>query len=127
MQLYDGRKIASGLILFGAVLSFPIWFTALFGMSNYQPELQKPQGKCIEETEYMRHWHMDLLNTWRDEVVRQDSRLYTSKASGETHEKSLSLTCLKCHEDRSVFCDRCHNYVGVQPSCWGCHVDPKRR
>jgi len=32
---------------------------------------------------------------------------------------------MKCHTDKAKFCDRCHNYVGVTPNCWDCHVEPK--
>jgi hypothetical protein len=38
---------------------------------------------------------------------------------------SLTQTCMRCHESRADFCDRCHAYAGAQPACWGCHVDPK--
>jgi hypothetical protein len=38
---------------------------------------------------------------------------------------SLTGTCIKaCHADKTVFCDRCHAYAGVTPTCWNCHVVP---
>ena len=39
--------------------------------------------------------------------------------------KSLSGTCMSCHDDKAGFCDKCHDYLGVQPYCWDCHVEPK--
>ena len=67
---------------------------------------------------------MDLLNTWRDEVVRDGIR-FEDGIDGNRYEKSLSNTCLGCHLSKEKFCDRCHNYVGVEPYCWECHIIPE--
>jgi len=69
---------------------------------------------------------MKLLNTWRDEVIRQDKRLYET-ADGRVYDMSLTKTCMKCHESKAQFCDQCHNYVGVTPYCWDCHTYPKEK
>jgi hypothetical protein len=52
---------------------------------------------------------------------------YTATRGPDHHQYDMSLqnTCMKCHQNKAAFCDRCHNYVGVNPSCWGCHVEPK--
>jgi hypothetical protein len=71
----------------------------------------------------MRPYHMDLLNQWRDAVVRDGDRIYVS-STGERFEMSLSNTCMDCHVSKVNFCDSCHNYVGVSPYCWDCHVEP---
>ena len=94
---------------------------------------------------------MQLLDEWRDSVVRDGDRYYdTSKGTwhmrllgdvqdafadaGERHYKtsekkiyykSLQVTCLDCHSNKSKFCDECHNYMGVTPFCWECHIEPK--
>ena len=60
----------------------------------------------------------------RDDVVRRGDRFYIN-AHGEQVEKSLSNTCLSCHQNKDKFCDRCHNYMGVEPYCWDCHIIPK--
>jgi hypothetical protein len=72
---------------------------------------------------------MDLLNQWRNSVVREGKRTYVSKASGETFEMSLSKTCMGCHESRQKFCDRCHTYVNLRTAlpCWECHTEPKEK
>ncbi|NGZ28560.1 MAG: Hdr-like menaquinol oxidoreductase cytochrome c subunit [Magnetococcales bacterium] len=79
------------------------------------PELQKPQGKeCIRPTDWMRRNHMDFLKDRREDTVRQAVRL----------PKESLLTCQTCHQSREKFCDRCHDYVGVKPDCFECHVYP---
>ncbi len=72
----------------------------------------------------MRANHMRLLNDWRDLVVREGERTYTA-ADGKVYEISLTGTCLKCHSNKETFCDRCHDYAGVTPSCWNCHIIPE--
>jgi hypothetical protein len=38
---------------------------------------------------------------------------------------SLEETCFSCHDDKSNFCDSCHDYTAVDPYCWDCHAfDP---
>jgi len=119
----DTGKIFAGVLIFLALVTFPIWFTGLSGRLGAKPNLELPKGetKCIEATEYMRHWHMDLLNRWRDEVVREGKRIYVAE-DGTRYEMSLTRTCLGCHTSKEKFCDRCHNYMGVEPYCWDCHV-----
>lgn len=124
--MYDGGKIVAGLVIFAILLTFPIWYSVASGSSAAPPELTYPEGAeaCIESTQYMRDSHMQLLNGWRDEVVRSGERFYTD-VGGERVERSLTNTCLGCHTDREQFCDRCHDYVDVNPYCWDCHLDPK--
>jgi hypothetical protein len=79
----------------------------------------------VEDKEFMIAYHMDMLNTWRDDVVRRGEHVYTSK-SEKTYEKSLTRTCLKCH-NREDSCDRCHAYADVHPYCWDCHLGQKEQ
>ncbi len=127
MPSRDSGRIALGLVIFLILVSFPIWYTATRGQSDYRPELEYPKGEtaCVESKEYMKSLHMDLLNEWRDSVVRKGVRTYTSNADHHQYDMSLQNTCMKCHQNKAAFCDRCHNYVGVDPSCWACHVEPK--
>jgi hypothetical protein len=39
----------------------------------------------------------------------------------------LQNTCLNCHNNKSKFCDQCHNYAEVTPYCWECHIEPKEK
>ena len=68
---------------------------------------------------------MDILvDDWREAVVREGIRSYVG-SDGREYEISLTETCLGCHSNKSEFCDKCHNYVGVRPDCWDCHNVPE--
>ena len=125
--MYDASKVLIGLIVFVGLLFFPVWYNAASGKAGYSPELVKPvKGEtCVAATDYMRSNHMDLLNDWRDEVVRESDRVHVDE-HGNRFEKSLTNTCLDCHADKAGFCDQCHNYMGVDPYCWDCHVIPTK-
>jgi hypothetical protein len=124
--MYDGGKIVGGLVLFLVLLTLPIWLTAARGKADYRPnpEIPATEKRCVESRAYMKAWHMDLLNRWRDAVVRTGKEVYVA-TDGRKFEMSLTLGCMRCHTDKAKFCDRCHNYVGVSPNCWDCHVEPK--
>ena len=124
----DAGKIIGGLIIFLGLMTSPLWFNAFSAGSVEPPELSSPPNgseECVEGVEYMRAFHMDLLNEWRDEVVREGNRDYVSTANGRTFDMSLSRTCVDCHSNKAEFCDRCHTYMAVDPYCWDCHVEPK--
>ena len=128
--MYGTGKIFTGLIVFVLVVAFP--FLANFGSTAKKPEpsINTPEinkmtvKKCVESKDFMRAEHMQLLNDWRDSVVRTGNRTYTN-ASGEKFVMSLQNTCMKCHSNKKKFCDECHNYMAVKPYCWDCHIEPK--
>lgn len=122
--MYDASKIVLGLAIFMVLITFPFWFSIASEKSGYVPEPKLPvsEEECVESKEYMKALHMDLLNQWRDAVVRRGDRVYVSSA-GKRFEMSLTGTCLKCHEEKTEFCDKCHDYVGAEPYCWDCHVE----
>jgi len=124
--MYDGGKILIGLLVFAALLLFPVWYNLASSSPTGLPELGKPvKGeRCLLDTEQMRADHMALLDDWRDLVVRDGVRTYTNP-HGEDFEMSLSHTCLDCHADKAAFCDRCHTFMGVEPYCWDCHIVPQ--
>lgn len=121
----DKGRIVLGLLVFVALATFPIWYNLVSGKEVLRPDLVLPSGedRCVADTEYMRTEHMQLLMDWRDEVVRSNDRVFTAD-DGRRYYKSLTGTCLSCHDDKARFCDRCHDYVSVQPYCWDCHVIP---
>jgi hypothetical protein len=125
--MYDSGKILLGLIIFVGLFTYPIWYGLASGETANKPNIILPADEnikeCVAATEYMRASHMDLLNEWRDLVVREEKRIYRS-SSGKEFEMSLSNTCTNCHSNKSEFCDRCHDYLGVTPYCWNCHVEP---
>jgi hypothetical protein len=124
--MHDAGKIILGLIVFLSVVTYPIWHNAASGKAGFVPVLKTPPDKkdCIEPRQVIRVSHKDLLADWKESVVRKGMRTYLSRDM-KTFTMSLSGTCMNCHRDKAEFCDRCHNYVGVEPRCWDCHVYPK--
>lgn len=130
--MYDTGKIIAGLVIFLALVTFP--FYSNIGKANAKlelkidtPEISKlpeTERKCVESKEFMRPNHMQMLNDWRDAVVRNGDKIFVS--SSEKHfDMSLQNTCMKCHSNKKNFCDKCHNYMAVVPYCWTCHIAPK--
>jgi len=124
--MYDTGKVIVGLIVFLALITFPIWYNMASGEAISVPELEKAAKgeQCVRDNDYMRTNHMNLLNEWRDQVVREGER-FEAGPDGVTYERSLSKTCLDCHQNKDKFCDRCHSYAVVEPYCWNCHIDSK--
>lgn len=124
--MYDTGKIIAGLIIFVCLATFPFWSNLGNAAPAANPELPKDQKACIENTQWMKGNHMQLLNDWRNEVVRYQNRVYTAE-DGKEYNISLQNTCMECHTSKANFCDRCHNYAGAQPYCWTCHVAPEEK
>jgi hypothetical protein len=124
----DRGIILAGLLFFLGLITAPAWYNLARGATSKGPELKLPAGEkqCVASTAWMRAWHMDLLVSWREQVVREGNRSYRTP-DGRLFNVSLTGTCLmRCHTVKTDFCDRCHNYAGVQgPYCWDCHVDPR--
>ena len=90
-----------------------------------KPEIPKGEGEhCVEDTDFMRRNHMDLLKHQRDETVLRGIR---------TERHSLK-ECVACHavadtDARPVttaspehFCRSCHDYAAVKIDCFQCHA-----
>jgi hypothetical protein len=124
--MFDTGKIVLGLGVFGALVTGPVWYGMGRGKGQ-PPELQKPATakQCIEPTAVMRATHMELLNAWRDSVVRNAEKVYVA-SDGQRHDMSLTGTCLRCHAEPEKFCIRCHDYAGVEAFCWDCHQKKRR-
>jgi hypothetical protein len=128
----DNNKIVIGLVIFVAIVTFPFWYNLGKASSAPEPKLSekaKAAKECVVPKEIMRQEHMQILNLWRDTVVRDANRLYKS-GSGKTFGMSLSSgeeSCLGCHESKTEFCDKCHIYASVAPYCWTCHIAPKEK
>ncbi len=127
----DKTKVLIGLAILTAVAVFPLVYntvgSAVLGNSIAKPDIvltekAKAAKICVRETEYMKAEHMQLLDVWRENVVRQGKRTYVN-AQGKKFDMSLQNTCLDCHSNKAEFCDRCHNYASVRPYCWDCHVE----
>lgn len=107
--------VSMSVVLFLAVLLGLVGgFPGTLGADPPQPE--KPKGgQCVRPAEWMRHNHMDFLKHKRSVTVREGQRI-----------RSESLQkCAECHTSHERFCDRCHDYVAVEPDCFECHLYPK--
>lgn len=125
--MFDAGKVLAGLAVFGALTTGPVWWALGRDGNGAPPELQKPVGEkhCIEPTAFMRARHMELLDEWRQAVVRADEHVYVA-SDGKRHDISLTGTCLRCHTEPDKFCNRCHQYAGVEAFCWDCHQQKRR-
>ena len=77
--MYNGGKIITGLIIFVLLISAPFWLNV--SQANELPDIsldtpainQLSEKQCVESVEFMRSQHPQLLNDWRDQVVREGS------------------------------------------------------
>jgi hypothetical protein len=125
----DKPKIILGLLIFFGVLTFPFWYNHLSASSPPKVELTekaKAAKVCVAETELMRREHMQILDQWRDTVVREGKTIYTDE-KGKEFMASLSKTCMDCHSNKAEFCDKCHTYTSADPYCWDCHRYPEEK
>jgi hypothetical protein len=124
--MHDTGKVVLGLGLFAGLVTGPVWYGAGGGKGE-PPVLERPLDakECIEPTPFMRARHMEMLDAWREAVVRRDEREYLA-SNGQRHQISLTGTCLGCHTDPAKFCDRCHQYAAVEAFCWDCHHRKRR-
>ena len=80
--------------------------------------------RCVEPTDYMRKYHMDVLLHQRDRTVHQGIR---------TKPHSL-VECVDCHAGKDAqgqfvsidadgqFCRSCHDATAVNMDCFQCHA-----
>jgi len=116
----DKPIIAIGMVIALVVLTVPFWYALAAGTGEPAPELALPEGQCVEPD--MAAHHMEVLNRWRDEVVRKGD-CSEIEVNGKKYAKSLTKGCMSCHESRQDFCKKCHDYADVRPTCWDCHVE----
>jgi len=122
--MYNKGLIVSGLAVFVLFVTFPIWFNGLDAGPLPKPELP-PGGEkeCVAPAAEMRDSHMQLLNEWRDDVLRNSNRVAIT-VGGKEYQKGLQIACMQCHSNKEKFCDSCHEYTAVTPTCWDCHITP---
>lgn len=124
--MYNAKYIVPGLVVFLAFATLPFWYNIASGSAGETFKIDpqaKPGTACVLDAENMREGHMKILNDWRNQVVREGKREFQT-SDGRTFQMSLTKTCLECHGSKTEFCDKCHDYSGVDPNCWTCHVDP---
>lgn len=130
--MYDGGKIIAGLVIFILIVAFPFYANLGKAKDAPEPSIDTPTinalavKKCIEPKEFMRAEHMQMLDDWRDWVVRDGNRVFVN-SEGKSFDMSLQNTCMDCHSNKEKFCDKCHTYMAVKPYCWDCHLEPEER
>jgi hypothetical protein len=86
------------------------------------PKLERGKGeKCVEDTQFMRRNHPDLLKHQRDDTLRKGIRTarHSLKKCVECHAGEKSGSVASSKED---FCAACHSYASVKLDCWDCHA-----
>jgi hypothetical protein len=86
------------------------------------PTLEKGKGeKCVEDTQFMRRNHMDLLKHHRNDTLRKGIRTTKHSLKG----------CVDCHASAKTgsvaaskgdFCAGCHAFAAVKLDCRDCHA-----
>jgi len=125
--MHNAGKILIGVLIFFVLVTIPVWNSSASGKADYVPQPVTPdESQCIETGEWMTLHHMDLLNNWRQHVVREGETIYHSVTDVTKKDWTMSLTetCLGCHTSKADFCDQCHSYADVEPECWSCHNVP---
>ena len=93
--MYNSGKIIAGLIVFILFVTFPFLFNMGKASAKPKPSIDTPVinqmqvKQCVESKDFMRTEHMQLLNSWRDSVVRNGDRIYVNKA-GQEHKYESS-------------------------------------
>ena len=124
--MYNAKYVILAIVVFVVLFTTPFWVGGIGGDNYTRPGVVLPQNEkeCVEAVDYIRAEHMQMLNVWRDEALRKGNRTYVS-STGKKWEISLQNTCLKCHNNTTDFCDKCHISNSVYPYCWTCHILPK--
>jgi hypothetical protein len=123
MHRLTGFKRIVATIVGVALLSFSA--ASMSGDSTAVVEGSKAASteSCVAPTDDMRRNHMEYLKHERDETVRE----------GVRGGKFSIAECVSCHAGKDEsgkyvpvnaehqFCDSCHNYAAVKPTCFQCH------
>ncbi|MEW5768824.1 MAG: Hdr-like menaquinol oxidoreductase cytochrome c subunit [Pseudomonadota bacterium] len=86
------------------------------------PKLEHGKGdKCVEDEDFMRRHHPDLLKHQRNETMRKGIRTtkYSLKKCVECHASEKTGSVAASKQD---FCVACHSYAAVKLDCWDCHA-----
>ncbi|HEX6137963.1 MAG TPA: Hdr-like menaquinol oxidoreductase cytochrome c subunit [Casimicrobiaceae bacterium] len=111
------------LVALALIASTAIAADAIVASRVPKPALAAPSGeRCVEEPQYMRRNHPDLLRHERDRTVHEGVRATRASLAG----------CVSCHASpqtgrvtggADAFCESCHRYAGVTLDCFECHAD----
>jgi hypothetical protein len=116
--------VAIAAVLF-AVATLAAWAAARDGGAASRvpkPTIEQAKGeRCVEDTEFMRRNHMQLLVHQRDRTTRLGIRTAEHSLKGciECHASAATGSVAAAKED---FCQSCHSYAAVRIDCFECHA-----
>ena len=116
-----------------SLLALVIIAIVVYSVSAYagapKPEIPKGKGdRCVEDTDFMRKNHMEILMHQRDETMHRGIRT----------KKHALKECMECHAvyddsgqainhlNPKHFCVQCHEYTSVSIDCFDCHASKPR-
>ena len=85
-QMYDKGKVVIGLCILVALITSPFWYNLGKAAPAPEPKLSekaKAAKECVMPKAYMTSEHMQLLNEWRDTVVRDGKRIFVNSSTHE--------------------------------------------
>lgn len=116
MKTLNNKTVVAVSVL---IILLPFGYSIVSSVFSQSPEpfLDTPSGKCADRWTgaYMRFHHMDILNSGRDEAVREGKR------------EGIGFDdCRSCHPSRKRFCNQCHDAVNLNldRDCFRCHYYP---
>ena len=123
MHRLIGFKRIAAAIMGAALLSFSAVSMSDSAVVKGSKAADMGKDGCVATTEDMRRNHMEYLKHERDGTVRE----------GKRGGKYSIAECIDCHAAKDdsgkyipvnaehQFCDSCHNYAAVKPTCFQCH------
>ena len=93
------------------------------------PDIPRGKGEqCVEETDFMRKNHMELILHQRDETMHRGIRTkkHSLKECIECHAVNDNNGQPVSHLDSKHFCVQCHEYASVSIDCFDCHASKPR-
>ncbi len=121
MHRLIGFKRIVATILGALLLSFSA--ASMSGSAVVAGSKAAGMESCVAPTAEMRRNHMEYLKHERDETVH----------AGIRDGKYSIADCVSCHASKDEsgnyipvnaehqFCDSCHSYAAVKPTCFQCH------
>jgi len=124
-------KSIIAFIVFLVVLTLPFIVSAASGKVGSAPEKPDFTNGQLELPDYSKG-RVCTINPDNDYVIAnhplvlKEERVNAVRLGARNKDYSIK-ECFKCHQKKENFCDKCHDYAGVQPGCFdgtgGCHND----
>ena len=116
------------MLLVATAILFALVSASVFAGAP-KPDIPKGKGdKCVEDTDFMRKNHMEILLHQRDETMHKGIRTkkHSLKECIECHAVYDSSGQAISHLNSKHFCVQCHEYASVSIDCFDCHASKPR-